>query len=283
MNARSNRINCLDRALDILESVAHFEELGVSELARRLHLHVATTYNLVKTLALRRYLINLDGRYRLGPAAEDLALYTDANLPLPQLLDPIVNELSLVTGENSFAAVLCGTQAKLIVSHRGSHDVTATDFRSVWASPLDLATGRILVAFGPEALWELFVRNWHRTKSPRMAGAPLDFKGWRRELNAIRANHMAEILNPKQSSISAMAAPVFTARNRIVAAIGVSFPSMRLTGKYREFIRRETIRAAGEATQICGGVLTRISHRRKAPARYALLPQRIAAKVSARC
>ncbi len=253
MKLRTNRINCLDRALDVLEEFARAEELGVSELARKLNTHVATIFNIVKTLALRRYLINVDGRYRLGPAAEQLAAAMHAALPLPQLLDPIVGELSRATGENAFAAILHGDQAKLLVSHHGSRDVTANSFRADWPSPLDLATGRVLVAFGPESLWKRFVDEWQRRKTLRNAAAPMALNAWRTEFQAIRARGMAEILNKDRESVSALAAPVFAASGRIAAAIGVSFPSLRLTRKYADSLRNEIRLAAASATQICGG------------------------------
>jgi DNA-binding IclR family transcriptional regulator len=249
---KMNRINCLDRALSILETAAQAREIGVSELARRLNLHVATTFNLVKTLTLRNYLVNINGRYRPGPALESLSASWDARLPLPQLLDPFVQELSQITGENAVATILSGFQAKIIISCEGHQEVSA-NFRQTICNPLFLATGQVLVAFGPEVLWKQFAARYKPQEAMRVNGQKIDNDKWIGVFKSIRAAGLAEIRRSGQIAIAAVAAPVLDANNRIVAALGASCPEPRFTGKHISLIKKQVIRSAKEASKLFGG------------------------------
>ena len=68
-------IQSVKRALDIVALVSHSEEgLRLTELARGLHLHKTTVFNLARTLQAAGYLIRDDAhRYQLGPALDDVA------------------------------------------------------------------------------------------------------------------------------------------------------------------------------------------------------------------
>jgi len=250
MGKKTNRINCLDRALDILEAFADTPELGVSELARRLNLHVATTYNLVKTLTLRHYLININGRYRLGPKLESVSASRDATLPLHQLLDPFVHELNQVTGENTGATVLVGFQAKIIIDYRGSGNISANISRQALHYPMDLATGRCLVAFSPELLWEQFILRYQK----HYLNDKTTKDEWIKEFRTIRAKALAEIRNPGNLSTSGFAAPVLDTNGTVLASIGVAAPNVTLTQKRVDVMKKETIRLSREASSLFGKV-----------------------------
>ncbi len=249
MKKRSNRINCLDRALDILEAFTDAQELGVSEIAHRLNLHIATTYNLIKTLTLRHYLLNINGRYRLGPKFKNMATSRDTNLPLPQLLDPFVHELSQVTGENTGASVLVGFQAKMIIDYRGSGTITANSFSQALHYPMDLATGRALLAFGPEILWEHFIIRYQK----HYPADKTTKDEWIAMFRTIRTNFLAEIRNPGNLATSGFAAPVLDINGKVLAAIGVSCPNISLTEQRIASMKQETTRLAREASSLFGG------------------------------
>ena len=249
MTKRNNRINCLDRALDILEAIVQARDGGVSELARRLNLHVATTYNLIKTLTLRHYLMNVNGRYRIGPAVESLSASWDPRMPLNQLLDPFVQELNCSTGERSVATVLFGFQAKFIISYEDNREASANFVQTI-CNPLSIATGRVLVAFGPEALWKQFVIRYQKSGEVQADDRMKDNDAWTQEFQKIRKNFFAQIRKP---AISAFAAPVLNKNNVIVASLGVVCPNMRVTGKYIALMKKKTTREADKASRLFGG------------------------------
>jgi len=252
MPKRTNRINCLDRALDILETVAQAREIGVSELARKLNLHVATTYNLLKTLALRNYLMNINGRYRPGPLLESLSAAWNSGTSLNLLLDPFVHELSLATGERSVASILTGFQAKIIISHEGSQHVSVNFMRTI-CNPLELATGRILVAFGPEELWKEFVSRYLKSCDTEADDHILSNEAWLKELRGIRSNGFSEIRRPGISSVSALAAPVANKNGVVTVSIGVSCPNIRVSAKHIDFMKKELIKQTQQASRMLGG------------------------------
>src|SRR5262245_556654 len=90
-------VQSVDRALTILETMAeHGEELGVTELGRRLGVHKATASRLVSTLAghgLVERSTNSD-RYRLGLGLVRLAAAATAGLELIREARPILVHLA---------------------------------------------------------------------------------------------------------------------------------------------------------------------------------------------
>ena len=60
-------VQCVGRALRVLEAVSASPQIPVKAIARRCELNLSTTYHLVRTLAYEGYLDRLpDGTYVLG-------------------------------------------------------------------------------------------------------------------------------------------------------------------------------------------------------------------------
>lgn len=242
MAKKGNRIQCLDRALDVLETVAAEGECGLTELARRLKLHVATASNIAKTLALRRYLLNVNRRYRLGPAARTLAGSQAGSVAA--LLAPFVREAALRSGESAIAAVAAGFEIEIAVSCPGSGETTAHFPSRTVAQPLDYATGRVLAAFGPERLWPEFISR--HAGSARAAGE------WLRELRGIKNSGLSIVRRPGRDAVSSVAGPVRCGGGEAIAAIGISCPNVRFNEEKLALMRAETLRACAGASACCG-------------------------------
>lgn len=223
-------IQSVERALDILEAVAAAGDLGGSAVSRAVGLHVATTHNLLRTLVMRNYLSNEDGRYRLGAGV--MALLSRWS-PVPALLaelNPACRRLVERTGEAASAVIMAGTVAKVLAFVGGTRPITVRTPQWEWPNALYLATGRILVAFGPEEQWEEF-----RRCSPD-AEPSWSEKDWRRELRRIREDGVAYRREQPNDSQFAIACPIRTGTGGVVAALGLSAPSVRITPDYEKFL-----------------------------------------------
>ena len=248
---KGKTIQSVERACDILEAIARENEIGVTELSRSLGLHVATVHNLIRTLTARNYLINTNGRYRLGPAIPSLSSQWDPAMSLPGLLKPYVEDIARKTGEAAVATILTGSRAEMIVIIPGTQDITVQFRQKIWADPLSLATGRILVAFQPGAVRDEFIRRHMAEDGGDNDPQQRSSKDWQRELDHIAAEKTAIIRRSGLNAQSSFAAAVWgVGKQSVIAALGVSCPNFRLTKEHFACLHQAVQEAAGRASQL---------------------------------
>lgn len=229
---KEKRIQCLDRAIDILEQIARAKELGVSELGERLGLHVATVHNIVKTLTSRNYLINVDGQYQIGPGLGITSARWDPIATLPRVAAPYMEKMEECTGEAGCIVVMVGTRAELIEIRPGTSEVAVRFPSRPHKTPMVLATGRLLVALGPEELWDNIIA-YDITHHPQEdAEKSWSREDWLRELQNIRKKGWFVKKRPGQGQASSVAVPLFGPDDRPLAAIGAACPTFRATAKH---------------------------------------------------
>ncbi len=238
-------VQCLDRAMDILEAVSAAGEAGVTELSTLVGLHVATVHNILRTLAARHYLLNINGRYRLGPAMAALASSWDPLQSLPGQMQPFLNRISARTGEAASAAILVGYSARLIAFSPGTEAVTIHYPQWEWPNAMSLATGRLLVALQPPEVWPAFIE--------RNSGAQpyWQTERWTEELEQLRQLGCC-VLQRHSGGQTAMAAPIRTAGENVLAAIGASAPTFRANSEHSMKMLREVHLAAIDLSRQLG-------------------------------
>ncbi|MDQ3663716.1 MAG: IclR family transcriptional regulator, partial [Actinomycetota bacterium] len=94
-------VQSVDRAVSVLEILAHAGDAGVTEIAGELGVHKSTAFRLVAALE-RRGLVEQDGdrgKYRLGVGILRLAGATTARLDLVQESRALLRALAAQTGE----------------------------------------------------------------------------------------------------------------------------------------------------------------------------------------
>ena len=224
-----NHVQSVERALSILEEVAAAGEIGVSELGQRLGLHVATVHNILRTFAATAYLENVNGRYRPGPALAVLLGRSNPMLLLARLAQPVLEAIVRATGEAASMTMLVGTSARLVAFQPGTQPITIQYPQWVWDDPLQLATGRVLVAFSPESCRRECVAR-HREQT---GDAPCE-ETWEEQFAGIRAVCEAEAVKTNQDSQYAIARAIDDRDGRVIAAIGASCPAFRADAPHRQ-------------------------------------------------
>ncbi len=219
-------IQCLERATDILTEVGRAGDAGISELARKLSLHVPTVSNIVRTLTHRGLLVNTGGRYRLGPALAALLSGYDVPSLLKQLVPGALERITRQTGESAVAMAFSGVRA-MRLGWSAAHDELTTQIPDhVLDAPLGLATGQLLAAFRPEDTWPTIIE--HHLQATGRAVNPRNRRTLTRLFRTIRRqgdNPQPEHNYPK------LAVPVRDATGQVVAALGTSCPPSRPTRK----------------------------------------------------
>ena len=102
------KVQSLDRAFDILELLSKEQHgLNLTEIGNRLDLHKSTVYRLLQALKERGYIEKTgQGSYRLGMEFIELSSLYLNNLELKTEAQPILRELSSLSGNTAFLATL---------------------------------------------------------------------------------------------------------------------------------------------------------------------------------
>jgi DNA-binding IclR family transcriptional regulator len=102
------KVQSLDRAFDILELLSTEQHgLNLTEIGNRLELHKSTVYRLLNALKTRGYIEKTHGgSYRLGMEFIELSSLYLNNLELKTEAQPVLRELSSLSGNTVFLATL---------------------------------------------------------------------------------------------------------------------------------------------------------------------------------
>jgi IclR family KDG regulon transcriptional repressor len=207
------------------------QELGVTDLSRRLGIGKSTTHRLVATLAAERLLEQdpATGRYRLGLALYELGTTVTEHVDLHQAALPVLTTLRHSTGEMVHVAVLDGLEV-VYVERLESHHMMPI-FRRIghrlqanWTS-----SGKVLLAALPR-------EELHR----RLDGVRLEARTPRTitdvdllvaELDRVAARGWAANVEEGEQGITSVGAPLHGADGRVIAAISVVGASTRISGE----------------------------------------------------
>jgi IclR family transcriptional regulator, acetate operon repressor len=239
-----------DRALSILAAFADDRpELGVSELARELGMHKSTASRLLATLEARGLVRRAGDRFTPGPELVRLGALAARGADLVATARPALRRLADETRETVNLAVREGDSVLNLHQVETSHFVGLTDWTGKKTPLHATANGKALLAWGAGRL----PRERRRLTARTIVGD----SELRAELERTRRRGWAQAVEELEAGLNSVAAPVFDASGRCVAAVSVAGPSYRQPPRrLRELGRR--CRAA--ADEISGA----LGHRRAA-------------------
>jgi DNA-binding IclR family transcriptional regulator len=226
--ALRNRVQSLDRALEILRLLSSEPEMRVTDLARRLEVHKSTVFRLLSTLE-EHGLVEQNPRterYRLGYGLVRLAGAVVAELDLARASRPVLEELAVRTGETVNLAVLQADQVVNIDQIAAPNLVVNVNWVGKHTPLHATSNGKVLLAFLPEdERGRLLGRSLARL-TPRTITDPriLD-----KQLRRVLEDGYAFTLEELEVGLNAVAAPVRTANGRVQAAVSVAGPAYRVT------------------------------------------------------
>jgi DNA-binding IclR family transcriptional regulator len=219
------RIQCLDRAIDILAVIADEHPATVQDIALRVGLNPSTAYNIVKTLESRGLISNDAGRYAVGATLGLMASSWDVSGSLPMLTRPIFELYRSTVGEAACLATLRGQHAELLnlVDHAGQ--VGLQFVHRTWNYPLNLGVGRLLVALGDPADYPHHIERQLRDGPRNQGEKDWDFPRWLAHLESLRDQDsviLRIVPGDGADPIGVVAIPLRTTRGALLGAIGSS-------------------------------------------------------------
>lgn len=222
-------IQSVSHALDILESFTRTEdELGVTELSKRLGLHKNNVFRLLATLEHRGYIEQnrTTESYRLGAKTLQLGAIFIEQRECRRQARPHLESLMAASGETAVVAVLRGDKVIYMDSVETGRTVRAVSRIGAMIPAHCTAVGKMLLASLPTLEIERLY--------PEMNLTPLTGKSIKTrdllqiELKRIAEQGLAFEHEEADPDVRSIAAPVMDFSGKVVAAVGIVAPAHRL-------------------------------------------------------
>jgi IclR family acetate operon transcriptional repressor len=250
---RRDGVQSIDRAVAILRCFdGRNPELGISELSRSTGLSTTTVHRLLGAMQ-KNHLVRQTGtkRYGLGPFLLQLANSgaiprTFRETALPFMTD-LRDEFDETVGLHEFL----GNGRRIVAAQVESHQELRRTYTDIGV-PIKLAHG------GPgKAIWSALPVDEGRSllSEPieRMTEATtVDPAEVERELQVARAQGYAVSRGQRTKGIYAIAAPVFDHTQKVIGAVGISAPDLRMTEEIAERMGTRVREVAWELSTTLG-------------------------------
>ncbi|MEN9538034.1 MAG: HTH-type transcriptional regulator KipR [Pseudomonadota bacterium] len=218
----------VSRALRLLEAFGIDDaQLSLTELSRRTGMHKSTALRIARTLAQSNYVVQRDdGSWRLGRAVGWLGACYQAAFDVHDVVEPVLRELTVQTGESASFYVREGNQRTCLARVDGPRTIRH-HVRVGIGLPLDLgAPGRVILAFSGQA------------------GEPYE---------SIRRRGFHLSLGEREPEVSSVSAPVFGLHWTLLGSVCVSGPTARMPQERLMELSQTVIQAANQLSYSLAG------------------------------
>lgn len=254
--AISESFRTLERLFRLMNALADSDSVSLAHLSTVTGLHKSTTHRFLATLLQYGWVgpsPQADG-YGLGPTFLSLCERALARFDLRSFAHEYLQELRDTTGESANLGVL--QDGKVVcVDSVSSREPLRISFEAGSKSPMHATgLGKAIAAWLPDQQLEsLLERSPMQRYTPTTVVDPERFKS---QLGHIRQVGYALDDMELTDQVRCIAAPVFSARGRVVGAISVSGPAFRVTLDRLELLSQLITRAAGTISTRLGYLAT---------------------------
>ena len=248
----ANEIQSLSRAIAILDCFSvDRPQLGVREVARLLDMSASTVGRLLAALTAAG-ILNQDPSsrlYMMGPRVMAWsAVYTDS-LDVRESARPMLEELHRLTNETVSLYVL-ERDHRLCVARIESKEPVRVVVKVGEQMPLHAGSaGKALLAFMSAAEAEKILDG---PLGKMTQNTIVSRRNLMKELETIRARGYATSHGERFEDAIGMAAPVFDAEGRVIAALNVAGPKMRFTDAQVEKFVPKIMQLADKLSRMLG-------------------------------
>jgi DNA-binding IclR family transcriptional regulator len=225
-------IQTVSNALSLLQTFHSEEELGVTELSRRLGLHKNNVFRLLATLEQSGYVEQAPAsdRYRLSFACLELGHAFARGRSLLREAQPLVEELSNTVRETAHLGVLNEYEVVHLAGWQ-PEELLSAGLRIGRRAPAHCtALGKILVGCGCENVRGAYERKVADAGAlgSRTPATIVDNLKLHEHLREVASQGFAVDLEECAVGVCCAAAPVYDGKARLVASLSVSGPAVRL-------------------------------------------------------
>ncbi len=239
-------IQSVAHALDVLEEFhGEVDELGVTELSKKLKLHKNNVFRVLATLQSRSYIEQnkSNDSYRLGIKCLELGQTFIRQRGLLQQANPVLHELAEKTGETSYLSMLRGNEVVYLDAVETTSTVRVVSRVGLHMPLHSTAAGKALVAHESEEELRGRFTAGPLTKFTKATLATAD--AFIADLALVRERGWAADLEEFEEGLRCVAAPIRDYTRKVVGSLSVSGPENRLSDeKIQKVIGPEVVAAA---------------------------------------
>jgi DNA-binding IclR family transcriptional regulator len=240
-------IQSVSHALDVLEEFrGDIDELGVTELSKKLKLHKNNVFRILATLQSRNYIEQnkANENYRLGVKCLELGQTFIHQRGMLKQAKPVLQELAEKTGETSYVSILRGNEVVYLDSVEPAITVRVVSRLGLHMPTHATAAGKALVAHDSE---EDLRKRFGQELKGYTKNTIRDVEELLRNLEAAREKGYATDLEEFEEGLRCVASPIRDYTRKVIGALSVSGPAHRLAdGKIQETFSTEVTRLARE-------------------------------------
>lgn len=222
-------IQSVAHALDVLEEFrGDMDELGVTELSKKLKLHKNNVFRILATLQSRNYIEQnkTNDNYRLGIKCLELGQTFVQQRGLLKQAQPILKELADRTAETSYLSILRGNEVVYLDAVETTSTVRVISRVGLHMPVHATAAGKALIAFeSEEELRKRFPAELQKFTANTIT-APNDIL---KNLEEAREAGYATDLEEFEEGLHCIASPIRDYTRKVIAAVSVSGPAHRLS------------------------------------------------------
>ncbi len=228
----------VSHALDILMFFRIHEDCSLGEMAERLDLKKSYLSKLLDALKDKGFIAQDSdtGKYKLGLSCLELATAFENRLDIRKIAHPYLVELSSTTKELVHLGVMDSNVVVLLERIMNQESGLRLQFHlSLTSPPHSTGLGKVLLAYSDQTLVENYLST--AKLEPSSPHTTVDPNKIREELEQIRLKGYYLSYETFESGVSCVAAPVFSRQGKIIAAISICGPTVRILSKQKELVK----------------------------------------------
>ncbi|MEA2936588.1 MAG: IclR family transcriptional regulator, regulon repressor [Alphaproteobacteria bacterium] len=229
---KRGRLSSVATATRVLKAFTEDEdEIGISELARRLGIAKSTVHRLAATLMSEGMLEQdrASGKYKLGIALFRLGALVRRRMTVSNEARPYLYELREKTNESVHLAVPDGTEIMYVYNLESTHAIRMRSDIGVRKPAYCTAEGQAMLAFQPQAATDAVIAAGLPARTPKTITAPERFI---KTLALVRQRGCAIEDEESELGMVCVAAPIRDDSGQVIAAVGIAGPVTRLSKKW---------------------------------------------------
>lgn len=250
---RVTTVQALEHGLEILAVVSTAPQgMGITDLSRQLGLAKGSISRLVATLVQQGFLVRgaQSTKYRLSTEVWALGNKAVAGLDLRDVARPVMEDLNAATHETVHITILTDSGEMVFLDKVDSPRAVRPNVQLGAPHPAYCtANGKAVLAFLPKPrvsdLLNGNLRKYTSTTNTRKSELQAHLEGVRRQGFAVNHGEYRE-------DLSGVAAPVFDHTGRVIASLGISFPTSRSSASLIAVLAPMVAKGASELSMSLG-------------------------------
>lgn len=236
-------------ALDVLDCFATAEELGVTDVARRLGVAKSTAHRLLSALCARGLAERLPtGHYRLGLHLWELGQLVQDRVPLRHVALPLLEEVRLRTRQTTHLSIADGSDVVFVERLPSLSGIPLLGERTRRVPLHTTSAGKVLAAFNPTVA-QARAEAGFPTMTDRTIGSAAQ---WEDCLADVRRRGSAVSDSENLQGLASVAAPIIDASGVAVAAVSIAGPASDVVGNADRHARVVMVAAARLSRRLGG-------------------------------